>query len=191
MSKSKIAAKNGQRKPRYPTLDALKVAVRAQCIEHVSRAGIDWSEESQAELEIHTDPTEHNRAEALAGQLRETLESLIAYTQRDGHRKQYPRIRMLEVFAEEVARPMVAKLNPINEPLQRRAIIAADYDRPDLWWWRGQPKGRDLAVLSLLAGSWPDLLNRKVTDWTAVDVIRLEENAVNKWRSKWTSWRKR
>jgi hypothetical protein len=73
-----------------------------------------------------------------------------------------------------------------------RAMVVATYDRPGVWWWGDKrPEPRDLALLSLLARSFPDVSEAQQrqagASWssnapTVSDVIDREMRAVRSLR---------
>jgi hypothetical protein len=66
-----------------------------------------------------------------------------------------------------------------------RTYLVAEYGRSREWWWHDRdPRVRDLAILSLLAGNFPDL-RRQLSEHglTVEDAVRAEERAIGQaWR---------
>jgi hypothetical protein len=83
-------------------------------------------------------------------------------------------------------RPAVAFLAKIepedDEPLwHRRTALVLEYDQPQRGWWGArQPTVRELALLSLLAGEWPEWATRrlKAQSVTVLEVVAAEERAI-------------
>lgn len=68
--------------------------------------------------------------------------------------------------------------------LSKRAAIAAEHGGPGHWWWTTRPaKSRDLAVLSLIAGNFPEL-DKPVGQCLPLDVVRAEQRAINHARQR-------
>lgn len=174
---------------RFAALPDLKRAVRAWCVAEVNRrAGCDWWCEAQESYlrESIPSPTKLEAAEVL-GALRDALERAADFarehaeidtTDAEGIR------RLLDVADRWLPRGRRASW-------PKRYYAIADFDHPGIWWWtKGRkPTNRDLAILSLLAGNFPDGPRRAIREFNAhggsvlglpsvLDVVRSEERAI-------------
>jgi hypothetical protein len=70
-----------------------------------------------------------------------------------------------------------------------RRLIVVNHGYRDAWWWKGEPRNRDLAMLSLLAGNMPDGPRKVLSAYrreggsvlglpTVLDVVRAEERTI-------------
>lgn len=197
------ARHRAQTAKRFATIASLKAGVRAYCLRYVRERGIEWDDRRQSYLEAAIDTSVSNDAVVLARKLRDVLTEIVEFVDDDQRRqKADPPAPFLRRFATDVAKPTLSRLD--DQWLDRRkqeprAILVANFAKGKLWWWgersdehpRENPSSRDLAVLSILAGNFPESAS-KANDLTVSTVLAAEERAVNYWRTKWDlAWRTR
>jgi hypothetical protein len=197
-----------RRAPRVQKLKGrpLREAVRAECIKHVKeRSGLEWDPAHEAFLFASIHPTE----EAIAVSVRETANLLRdARTAALAFARQYPEgggvhadtIRSFATLLSQAAAEHNlgwAWQHEIDAPptFDPRALLVIEHGVPDAWWWKrkerdqgkGTATGKDLAVLSLLAGNWPDV-DREPR--RPAEVIHAEQRALQHVRKKFSlkSW---
>lgn len=188
-------ARREQRAARFSRLDEAKAGVRSVCLEHVlKRRNSPWSTGEQsyldAEIKRWSGSPKERKALQVAAALRQAADDAFRLLDADAA-KAGPALRALANLSPElvVIWNRLPQLEPGPEYNVRQSVV--NTEMPDAWWWRGEPTSRDLAVLALLAGSWPEN-----TDWrskTAAEIIATEERAVTELRRKYGSsaWRGR
>ena len=168
---SKAAKHRGQR---FESEGELKSAVRDACCAHVKdRGGSDWDEQDDAYVREFS--RRLREGEELLKTAAGTLNRVERARQKGTDATERERLKSDMEWALLVAG---------YKPLNFRAALVVNFDRPGRGWWKKErPLLRDLAVLSLLAGSWPD------TDFdpaqvTASELIRMEERAIQRYRQR-------
>lgn len=177
----------------YASLTELRAGVRAVCLEHVAASGGVWTAASEAFLKASVlGGMERLEARKVAAQLRAAIGSALAFAAQHSEATDEPGRTI--VAAATVLGPLEGALAGHAEGawwshLEPRVALVLEHGRPDQWWWKGPAKGRDLAVLSLLADNWPNL-TATVEQCSDLDVLRAEERALNHVRSRHpTTWR--
>lgn len=194
---------------RLPTLEALKAAVRLSCVKYVEKrlASLNpdvapgdrlfdalrrWDTDKQEQLEAMLDLTPLNAACDAFSKLRVGLEAVEAYVApTESDPEDHPPIGyapapLLRSIASE-CRDLLARVKQTrSQPIEMtpRFLLVAEFDRSHCWWWGDEHKPRDLAVLSLLAGNWPERSVKKPEDFTPTQIIEQEERAIRGCRDR-------
>jgi hypothetical protein len=157
--------KDATRGRRYEKVADLRTAVRSACTAHVSKRGGSWTEADQSRLDeiaafIRRAPDNIAEAQRWLTEAKEAFRATEEHT----------------VIALGNAAALAAEVEKFR-PLSLLQALVRTYSVCRDWWWQGWPTNRDLAVLCLLAGHFPDS-ERHPQQMTAADVIRMEERAV-------------
>lgn len=175
------------RQQRYRDLGALKLAVRAECVAYVEREAapmsrgmpLTWTDGMQRDLDESLDVSED--AHRLCLQLRKALAEAKEFIDGnpgvdDGYASELRRV-------VRVAVPLVPSLRGEDKLYTRRQLLVAEYDSHGHQWWTQRcPTRKDLAVLSLLAGSFPGHVRTRLKAPPGVTVneaIQAEERAID------------
>lgn len=166
---------------RYSTKSELREATRAECEKRVNAwAGREWWNERDLEyLKAHSrgalaTPRLHGRSaqakaivesRKLHAELVDMLQRVSAFARKRAQlvpAKDGPGLVLRQLAAESLEpllrRPeLTAEWRQARFGFTTREALVADFDCADQWWWRDRrPRRTELAVLSLLAGNWPD-----------------------------------
>jgi hypothetical protein len=147
-----------------------------------------WDRKKHVALKVRLDLGPVNAARNAASKLRTGIEAAIAFSESEVRKVGYQPAPLVRELAE-TCRPMLARLRKElthQLEIERRALLILEFDRPRQWWWRDQPTARDLAVLSLLSGSRPQLKGGPSNHHVEAVVVA-EQNALNHWRRRYRS----
>jgi hypothetical protein len=180
-----MAARPGRGK-KYKTLPELKSATRAWCLEQVERrSGHPWTNGDEATL--RDDVTEPESAAVWAG-LQAAVSNARAFVERRPNDDDV-RAGMIRLVLQRLPAALVPNSSgPDRFRWTTRKLIVLEYDRRGAWWWHEQrPTPRDLAILSILAGEFPDWARkrlRKNVHTTVLEAVAAEERAIRQAQRK-------
>lgn len=179
-----------KRAPRFTSLRELKAATYAWCVDEVNRlvgphpAGQSWWNERQAAA-LRESITVSDDARAICVELRRTLVAA------DDFLRAHPEAD--DGYVNELRRNVAACRWSLSlgrgtpdTSWTPRTYLLAEYDRVREWWWHGRdPRIRDLTILSLLAGNFPEVRKQlKERGVTVQEAVRAEERALGQARRR-------
>jgi hypothetical protein len=180
---------SGRSVPKYgPRSAALREATLVECKRRVRQWGGDPNEHNLRALQRLVEPSLNDKAGAASVALYRDFTELVerielfldAYAARE---LAHPVAEQLQkLVANLPERPkwharMMQNSRTTSPPTRRSIVVGMYFDERQKWWRperEGKPSASELAVVSILAGSWPEASNRD----TPSEVIRAEARAI-------------